>query len=195
MNNLKKLLCSILLISGLSSVTNADDYSFQTTSLVGFEGGYSSFDVEKSPANPNENIQTYDVGEVGLKIGAQTTNYRIFLSLRNYFPDDYDYFLSYGIEFQYLFNFTKSMNFFLGINAGMIDGRFTPTGESSSRTISDPYFGGDLGFNYHINETYDIELGLRTMTTDATNTKNDVTYTFDNIVTGYASFIIKFQLD
>jgi hypothetical protein len=174
---------------------HADLYSFKTDSLVGFEGGYTSFDVEKTSNAPSE-IKKYNDGEAGIKIGAQTQNYRIFLSIRNYFlGGDYDYFVTYGGEFQYLFNFSKYANFFIGANAGIIDGRFSISGESESRTISDPYYGGDAGFNFHLGKTFDFEVGARVMVTDAKNTKNNITYTFDNLVTGYASIIIKYTMD
>jgi hypothetical protein len=86
----------------------------------------------------------------------------------------------------------------------MLTSRFTGYKEINSRTISDPYFGGDVGFNYHLNKTYDLEIGARVMATDAKNTQTinyptsgarNVTYTFDNLVTGYASIIVKFQMD
>ena len=193
-------LAGVLLASSLLAGEGYDPYAFEVESLVGVEGGYTSFDVEKNqPATPAE-ITKYNKGEAGLKIGAQTKNYRVFLSVRNYFVSDYDYFVTYGAEGQYLFNFSKQANFFIGVNGGMLDSRFKIAGESESRTLSDPYFGGDLGFNFHIGESMDIEIGGRIMTSSAENSKKDqngvlTTYKFDNLVTGYASLIFRYQMD
>lgn len=187
---------SILLIGGMAQ---ADDYKFNIKSLVGFEGGYTAFDVEKIAPPASSVISSYNQPEVGLKIGAESENYRVFLSVRNYFVDGYDYFISYGGELEYLFNFSKGANFFIGVNAGILDGRFSVSGESEARTISDPYMGGEAGFNFHMGEHFDFEMGGRIMTTDAQNKKiigsSPVTYKFDTLITGYASIIIKYQMD
>ncbi len=178
-----------------ASVSADDDFIFHTKSLVGIEGGYSTFDVENDIATtPPTN--TYDEGMVGIKIGAQGEHFRVFLSARNYFVGkEYDYFATFGGELQYMFNFSKKANFFIGGNAGMVNGRFQAAGENFNRTFSDPYYGGDIGFNYHINDTYDFEIGARYMSTDASNTQNGVTYKIDHISTGYMSIIIKYIED
>jgi len=195
---MKKKITSIIAGFGLLCGVNlfGGDYSFDVESLVGLEGGYTSFDVEKNAPNTAAQVVTYSDGMVGLKIGAQTDSYRIFLSARSYFVGaDYDYFLTYGGEFQYLFNFSKYANFFIGVNGGLIDGRFKVAGESETRTISDPYFGGDAGFNVHLGDTFDLELGARVMATDAKNTRDNTTFKFDNLITGYASIIVRFAMD
>jgi len=174
---------------------NADEFQFQTWSLVGIEGGYTSFDVEKNQANTPAEITKYNKGEAGLKIGGQTENYRLFLSVRNYFLSDYDYFVTYGGEIQYLFNFSKFANFFIGANGGVLDARFKVANETQTRTLSDPYYGGDVGFNIHATKSVDIELGGRIMTTSAENRKNGITYKLDNLITGYASIIFRYQMD
>jgi len=178
-----------------SAIAADDDFIFHTKSLIGIEGGYTTFDV-------NNNIPTtsptnsYKEGMVGLKIGAQGEHFRVFLGARNYFVGkEYDYFATFGGEVQYMFNFSKVANFFIGANGGMLNGRFQVTGENFNRTFSDPYYGGDLGFNYHINDTFDFEIGARYMATNATNTQNNITYTVDHITTGYASLIVKFTED
>lgn len=191
-NNIKKIVLGALMASSLYA---SDPYAFDVESLVGIEAGYSSFDVEKNQANTPASITKYNKGEAGLKIGAQTEHYRLFLSARNYFVSEYDYFVTYGGELQYLFNFSKAANFFIGINGGILDSRFKVPGESTSRTLSDPYYGGDVGFNIHAGEVLDIELGGRIMASDAQNRKNGITYKFDNIVTGYMSLIFRYQMD
>ncbi len=188
-------LIGVLLTSSVYANDESDSYAFHSESLVGIEGGYSIFDVEKNePGNPAV-ITDYNRGEAGLKIGASTKNYRVFLGLRNYFIPNYDYFATAGAELQYLFNFSKVANFFIGANGGMLNARFTPDGEATSRELFDPYFGGDLGFNIHIGKMADLELGARTVISNAENTKNNVTYKFDHLITGYASIIFRYQMD
>lgn len=199
----KKIVSAIagILLASSAFGQEGDPYAFNVESLVGIEGGYTSFDVEKNQANTPAEITKYHKGEAGIKIGAQTEHYRLFLSARNYFVDSgYDYFVTYGGELQYLFNFSKAANFFIGINGGILDSRFKVTGESESRTLSDPYYGGDLGFNIHAGKYMDIELGGRIMASEAENSKKDqngvlTTYKFDNLVTGYVSFIFRYQMD
>lgn len=196
---MKKIAAGIVSLLLMSGAAQADDYRFNIKSLVGFEGGYSTFDVEKIAPPAASAIKSYNQPEIGLKIGAESENYRIFLSVRNYFVDGYDYFIGYGGELEYLFNFSKIANFYIGLNAGVLDGRFNVKGESEARTISDPYMGGEAGLNFHVSEHFDFEMGGRVMATDAQNKKiissNPVTYKFDSIITGYASIIIKYQMD
>ena len=194
--NIVSALVGLLVASSLYAGSKSNDpYAFNVTSLVGVEGGFTSFDVEKNQPNTSADITKYNKASAGLKIGAQTENYRAFLSIRNYFINSYDYFVTYGGELQYLFNFSKIANFYIGVNAGLLDARFKVDGEEESRTLSDPYYGGDLGFNIHLGESLDIELGGRIMASDAQNKKNDVTYKFDNLITGYASLIFKYNMD
>ena len=185
----------LLLTSVYAQAQENDPYAFDVESLVGIEGGYTSFDVEKDQANTPAEITKYHKGEIGMKIGAQTEHYRVFLSVRNYFVNDYDYFVTYGGEAQYLFNFSSAANFFIGVNGGLLDSRFKIAGESTSRTLSDPYYGGDIGFNIHTGKNMDIEFGGRIMASDAKNTKNSITYKFDNLITGYMSIIFRYQMD
>lgn len=194
----KKIISGIagmLLVSSLMAQQSSDSYVFNSESLVGIEGGYSAFDVEKNQAGTAAKITKYRKGEIGLKIGAQTENYRLFLSVRNYFVSDYDYFVTYGAEVQYLFNFSKVANFFVGLNGGILDSRFKVGTEPASRALSDPYYGGDIGFNIHTGKYVDIELGGRIMASQASNTKSGITYKFNNIATGYMSLIFRYQMD
>ena len=185
---------TLVMAASAMATESTDEFAFVSKSLVGIEGGYTTFDVERNEPGQSADVKTYDQGEVGLKIGAQGENYRAFLSARYYDVSGYDYFVTYGAELQYMFNFSKMANFFIGANFGMMDGRFD-VNEAETRTISDPYYGGDAGFNIHLNKTYDLELGARFMASDAENTKNSITYQFDHLVTGYASLIVKFDID
>jgi len=193
---MKKYINKVILTALLatSPLLAADDsmYEFESHSLVAFEGGYSNFDVESTETPPLR--ESYKFGYGGIKIGAQTENYRLFLSGRYCSIDDFDYAYMMGVEAQYLFNFSSFANLYLGINAGMAEMRVVDAA-NKTRDVSDPYVGGDIGFNIHLGKTVDLELGARVMSLDAENTIDDVTYKFDSITSGYVSLIFKYQMD
>ena len=163
----------------VSAPLMAGNYSFETNSLFGIEGGYNSFDVSGAGGN---GTTTKEFAGVGVKIGAETTNYRIFINGRGYSIDGFDYAYTYGIALQYKFNFAKQADFFIGGNGGMADMKPKDTTLAS---INESYFGGDVGFDIHASELIDIQLGGRII-----HIAN-----FDNMATGYASIIIKWQMD
>ena len=186
----KVILAALLATTTLSAqnFSNNDD----TYSLVALETSYNSFDIDNDDSSINIDIDKFP--SAGIKIGAQTKEYRIFLSSRYLVIKDFDYAYTLGGEFQYLFNFSKYANFYLGVNAGIAEMSFDDT-KKQTRTISDPYYGGDAGFNIHIQDSLDIELGARVMSLNAQNIKDDVTYSFDSIISGYMSLIFKYQMD
>jgi len=188
---LTKVVFSTLLITSSLMADTFDNIH----SLVGIEGGYSSLDIEKNVVNTSAQLKKYNMYHGGLKIGAESDHYRFFLSARYYDASDFDYAMTYGAELQYLFNVSKSVNLYIGGEAGLMDLRFTPANEAFSRTFSEVYYGGDAGLNIHVGDNVDLEFGARVLSVNASNTINNVTYTFDNIVTGYASVIFKFQMD
>lgn len=193
---MKKTVSKIVLVSlvmGSSLLADSSSIFSDGTSLVGIEGGIGTMktELESTPAVKKD----YNVPSVGLKIGAEYGNYRIFLSGRYFSQSDFDYITTFGVEGQYLFNVSKAANIFIGANAGIANMKFLVDGESSSRSISDPYLGGDAGVNFHVNEKFDIELGARVMSLVSENSMNGITYKFDNIVSGYASLIYKYQMD
>ncbi len=187
-----------LKIAGLSillSVSSLAAYEFQTKSLVGIEGGYNNLPYENGTSINNEQYSA-KVGHAGLKLGAETEDFRVFLSGRYYMGESsYDYIATYGAELQYKLNATDIMNFYIGANAGVANMKFRASGESFSRTIQDLYLGGDIGTNIHLGEDTDLEIGARVMSIQAENTKNSVTYRIGNLVSGYASIIFKWQMD
>ena len=69
-----------LLGTALSAETSPYEYSAK--SLVGIEGGYSGLDYNKD----SQSIQSVKLANVGLKIGAESKDFRFFLSGR-YFYD------------------------------------------------------------------------------------------------------------
>jgi hypothetical protein len=191
---LKKLLVAGLVLAS-TSYASSNNNNYYSKSLVGIEGGYSYFSVDDTTATE----KTEDFGLVGMKIGAETHNVRMFLSVRNAFmsSDDYDYKAAYmyGAELQYLFNISEMANFYIGGNIGKFNLEFDDL-LSNKREFSTKYMGGDAGFNIHIGDSLDLELGGRIMTLDdSEHTLNTVKYTFDDIITGYMSLIFKYQMD
>ncbi len=188
-----KALLATLLVATTLMADSSDVFADSTYSLVGIEGGYSSLDVDKTTGGSSK-LKKYNLYGVGLKIGAQSDDYRLFLSARYYSADDFDYLTTYGAELQYLFNVTTFANLYFGGGVGIANMRFVPTGEAT-RTLSDVYYNGDIGMNLHIGDSADLELGVKIMALELENSISGVTYTFDNMITAYASIIFKFKMD
>jgi len=173
----------------MAGMVDSSDYS-----LIGIEGGFTSikYDISNKRDTARKNV-----GNVGMKIGSETDNYRIFLATNYYTKPNssYDYIGTYGGEFDYLLNISSKVNFYLGANAGMAKIKFTAANENRKRILSHSYYGGDTGFTFHASKLIDLELGARLMILNASNRKNSVTYTFDNFITGYASLIFKYHTD
>ena len=188
-NKLQKVLLSVAFVA--TSLVASES---STNSLVGIEGGYSSVGYENT-TTPNQ--YTTGISQLGLKIGAESKDFRMFLSGRYQVNTDenFEYIATYGGEFQYKFNVSNAFNFFMGVNAGIANMKFKAPGETSFRTISDPYIGGDLGANIHLGKATDLEFGGRVMSIQATNDKAAVSYLVGNMVTGYASLIFKWKMD
>ena len=170
----------------------ASEYELETESLFAVEGGASSIDVDV--AGPTAlTVEDDLVGNIGLKIGAQSEHYRVFLSARYYSVADLDSLYTFGGELQYMFNFSKYANFFVGGNVGKAIMEVTSSGGSGKSL----YYGGDAGFNIHAGEHFDIELGARYMhlNDEVTPAGSAYTFKFNSIVTGYASLILKWQMD
>jgi len=190
---MKKIVSKIVLASLVATSALSAGAFDNGISLFGVEGGMGTMktELEATPAVKED----YSVPSVGLKVGAEYGHYRIFLSGRYFSQSDFDYITTFGVEGQYLIHISEFANIFVGANAGIANMKFLVEGESSSRSISDPYVGADAGVNFHINEKFDLELGARIMSLVSENSMNGVTYKFDNIVSGYASVIYKFQID
>jgi hypothetical protein len=201
---IKTKLSKIILIATLmitSSVLADNTYEISDThSLVGVEVAYGSidYDVQNSSVVPATYLtKSNKLGNIGLKLGAESEHYRVFLSARyfNNRNNDYDYITTYGAEADYLFNFSSNANFFVGVNGGVAYLKLNVAGEAFSRTASNSYYGGNIGLNYHSTKDVDLEFGSRIMLIDAINTKNNITYTFNNITSLYFSVIFKYQMD
>ena len=193
----------------LTSKNLADDskYKFATNSLVGFEGGYNQFDYESVDGTTGYTTRKkLDVAHGGIKIGAETESYRVFLSARFYGVEDFDYARTYGIEGQYKFNISEHFNVFMGVSIGkadfkLVDKTYNATtgiyGSNYGKSIKirETYYGGDAGVNIHIHEIADLEIGARFMALNDDTLVDQVSYNFDNTITGYASIIFKYQMD
>lgn len=194
-NSLRGTLIAATMLLG--SAAMADTVIYPDYSLIGIEGGATSInsDVDDHNANTSKAVNK-TVQNIGVKIGAESYNYRIFLTANYYTnPDDsYDYVGTYGGQLDYLLNVSSIMNIYIGINGGMTNMKFIAPNETSKRLIADPYYGADAGVNFHVTKLIDLELGGRLMMLDAVNTKNNVSYTFNNFVSGYASIIFKFEI-
>ena len=195
---IKSKLKSFLFASALlATIVGAQEmeYSTNTYSLVGIEGGYSSLDYEDGTRT--NNVQGDEsLGHVGLKLGAETEDFRAFLSGRYFFDSGskYDYLITYGGSLQYKFNIHSAVNLFIGLNGGIANIKFRAKGETFSRTLQEAYVGGDLGTNIHLTKLMDLELGGRIMSIQGDNTINGRTYRIGNLINGYATLIFKWQM-
>ncbi len=196
---MKKVLLALLLSISLFAFDNT------AKSLIGIETGYGQFDYSSDSLNMGSTSSSEDFGILGLKIGAETDEFRIFIDAHYYLVDgDFDYANSLGLSFQYLIPFTRDINMFLGINAGLMNIKVVDSSIGESYEYSDPYFGGDIGFNYKLNETLDLEAGVRYINInadntqyykDSTDTQLSRTYTVEQMINVYASMIFKFYMD
>ena len=168
-----------LLLAGslLSGVAFAKD----ATPLVGVEAGYGSMNAGGS----SHNLYTG-----GLKIGAQSDDYRVYLSARTIQINGFESGNALGGEFQYLIPIHTGLNAFMGVNAGQI-GMKTKNLPTPQRDISTYYYGGDLGVNMALSPSIDLEMGGRLMYMNYTHTLGGVAYNVDSIVQGYASLVFK----
>lgn len=201
---MKKSLSKVVLAAMIATVPlAADNYSYDTYSLFAIEGGATNVDIERNDG-ANVDIDKTNLPNIGLKIGAQGNDFRAFLSARYYNADDFSKLMTAGGELQYLFNFSKAANFFIGANAGQA---FIKVGADSDKNIpsmdtTSMYYGGDAGFNIHATELIDIEIGAKYMALDVNENRDDgtgtstlVNFKMDSMVTAYASVIFKWQMN
>ena len=169
----------------------ASEYTFDTHSLFAIEAGMSDVTTESVAV-----MEKDELANVGIKIGAQTDNYRVFLSGRHYQVEDFNSLKTYGIEAQYMFNFSEPVNFFLGANAGKAKMKVGANGVEPSAETTSTYYGADAGFNIHASELVDVEIGARYIAIqDGLITQGADTFEVDRIATAYASLIIKWEMD
>jgi len=189
---MKKIIIKLVILTTLisSSVAGEPLLENDKTSLIGIEGAYNAIDI----SNDASYSKKLDFMAIGIKIGAQTDNYRLFLSARkNFIPNFNSY--AFGAEMQYLMNFSSVANMFIGINTGTISFKFDDEA-SLSRDISSKYIGGDIGLNLHLSDSADLEIGTRTMRLrEPSHLQGGVTYNLENITNVYVSLIFKYSMD
>ena len=194
MNILKK---TLLTLSLLTSSLIAEDSAYYSSPLVGIELGLSSIKSETyTTSNTSYSSNNNNVGFTGLKIGAETKHYRIFLN-SNYYIDNndiYDYFITYGIQGQYLFDVSSNFDLFIGLEGGLANINFKLANENFSRSVTDTYIGADAGINIKT-EDFDIEFGGRVLGLDAENINNNVVYKHNRVSSIYLSLIFKYDKD
>ena len=194
---MKNSLSKVVLAAMIATVPlAADNYSYDTYSLFAIEGGATNIDIERDDAG-NIDIDKEALPNIGLKIGAQGNDFRAFLSARYYNADDFSKLFTAGGELQYLFNFSKAANFFIGANVGQayIDVGADTANNIPSMDVTSMYYGGDAGFNIHATELIDVEIGAKYMALDVNEDRNGVNFQIDSMITAYASVIFKWQMN
>lgn len=186
---MRNSLSKVALVIMMMVAPLAAEYAYNTHSLFAVEGGASNIGIERTGGVYDEEY----IANIGLKIGAQTENYRVFLAARYYDADNLSSVGTYGGEVQYMFNFSEPVNFFIGANAGLAHVKIAIPGYSSE-SASEVYYGADAGFNFHATEMIDLEIGARYMAL-----QEDIVSSHgakvDSIATAYASVIIKWKMD
>ena len=202
---MKKVLLALLISTGVFA------YDGTTKSLVGIETGYGQFDysaANQDNINMGRTSSSEDFGIIGLKIGAENEDFRLFLDANYYqVSGAFDYANSVGGSLQYLLFITNDFNLFFGVNGGLMNIKVVDSGIGKSYEYSDPYFGGDIGFNYDITDQLGLELGARYVNIDAENTQyydykdpesGDTlsrTYKVEQMINVYTSLIFKFYVN
>ena len=203
MNTVVRFFMGVLLATSLSA------FDGTTKSLVGIETGYGQFDYSAANddnINMGRTSSSEDFGILGLKIGAETDEFRLFVDAHYYQVDgSFDYANSFGLSFQYLVFMAKDFNFFFGLNGGLMNLKVVDNAIGKSYEYSDPYIGGDIGFNYAVYDKLGLEIGLRYININAENKQyykdadsGDTlsrTYTVEQMINIYASVIFKFYMD
>ena len=178
--HMKKRLVKVVLALALLSIwtpSMADEYN-------------SLFGIEIGSKIRGEEIQKSWFGNAGLKVGAESEDFRFFLNARYY--NTKDKFITSGGEIQYKFNFTKYANIFFGLNAGLANIGITKSTKWPSVNANIRYLGADVGFNIHATELIDFEIGTRYM---GLNKKVIQGYDFASLKIAYASVIFKWKTD
>ena len=187
---MKKRLTKIALAASLLSMpvlAGADEYK----SLFAVEGGASKVSTDVTVSSQMYSVEESKLGNVGVKIGAEGENFRIFLSGRYYDTKDFDKLSTLGAEIEYLFHFSKPVSFFLSANAGKAFMKLGPTVNYPSVTTNTYYFGGGAGFNLTVTDRVDLEIGARYMDLDNTIVQGNTEYKFNSIASAYGAVIIK----
>ncbi|QSZ42624.1 hypothetical protein GJV85_11065 [Sulfurimonas aquatica] len=195
---IKIILTTVLFVT--SGVAKDNRYTDNSKSLFAVEAGYNSLGTEYTDRNISPVVTTQSTSSLmslGLKIGAQTDTYRVFLSAK-YFSDTdnkFDYLTTYGVEGQYLIHTFSKADLFIGLNGGIANAKLILVQDGVSRTISDPYFGAEAGINFHVSGSFDFDIAGRYMGIDALNVISKREFTLSDMVGIYTSLTYKWKMD
>jgi hypothetical protein len=189
MKRLLKITVVALAFVAVSAFANSNNSqgSSDVYSLIGIEGGYNSSSVNHFGSSS----KAVNFSHVGLKLGAQTQSYRLFLNLRGYMSSDFKNTSSFGIEGQYMFAHFKVLDLFLGAGAGMM----YMTTKESSFSFDHSYYSGEAGLNFHIAPMFDLAVGGRYMKLGYKGGNTQVYVDIDHIATIYTSLVYKFKMN
>jgi hypothetical protein len=169
---LSKIIVSLVVVS-LSLSADISDYTYKSTSLIGVEGGYSlgsSSGAQRDISDTN----------FGLKVGAQSKNYRVFIGLNRDNASTGENFFRAGVSVNYLFDLFDKANLFVGLNGG-----FTNGGDLNSGKEYPTYYGGDIGIYVTQSRDIDYEFGIRSSKTE----------NFETLKSAYVSLILKYEIE
>ena len=171
---LKKIMLPALLVMGMSA--SADEGSVK--GLIGVEVGSMGNEIVAEDGG-KDNVNT---ASAGLKLGAESRHYRVFIDARYWYADEFYSAGSIGGAVQYLIRPAEMFNIFLGVNAGFVN--------TIGDTDTVPYYGMDAGFNLDMSEDFGIEAGVRAAACDGKDYKEATT-----LYQAYVSAIFKFDTD
>lgn len=191
----KSLVIGFVFLLNLSVLYGSDFKKKDEFSLIGLDLGFGKVDYEINDKNKKSYKQKLNaLTHIGLKLGAESYNYRIFL-VSNYSQDlhnNFDYIVLNDVELDYLFHLHKKFNLYLGGHIGIAAIKFQADGESFSRTLSDGYFGANMGANIYLTKRIDLDVGTKLSFIDGVNLKNNVEYRFNDTMTFYISLVLKY---
>ncbi|WP_345989398.1 outer membrane beta-barrel protein [Sulfurimonas sp. HSL1-2] len=175
---LKKIMLPALLVLGMSAYAEEES----AKGLIGVEAGYvnTKYNTENTAIGETSEVGT---ATLGLKLGAESRHYRVFIDSSFWYTDQYKKAGKIGASLQYLVPLGDVFNIFMGLNAGVIN--------SIGDTDVDPYYGADLGVNLNVSEDFGIELGARYCDVADSN----AALVINDLVQGYISAIFKFTSD
>ena len=195
---MKKIVSIIATLFVLATTAQAAESSaldnWGVKTIIGIEGGFGQTSIETNATGATN--QTPYLGGLGLKLGAEGQEYRIYIDGRYYIIDGVEFAFSGGATIQYIFRFSNFMNYFVGIEAGVTSFRYKVENESFTReTGLQLYYGANTGFNFDITDSVGIELGGRYMVMDAANTKDGVLTKIPYIAEGYLAIDFKYVME
>jgi len=164
-----------MLVIGMNAYAEGDT----AKGLIGVEAGYIDTQYN-TPGTAGKQTSELGTASIGLKVGAESRYYRVFVDGAYWDTDQYNKAAKLGASLQYLIHTNSELfNIFMGVNAGTIN----------TNGDFDPYYGVDLGFNLDLTESFGIEVGARYCDVPS-STKN---YVVTKFAQGYVTALFKFN--